>query len=117
MRRGRIIAAAVVLAVVLVTAAAGVAATPQQLFSKNAVTQGYGGVGNATPPVQNHKPVTHQVAGANKTVQGPVTNVAPASTGALPFTGLQLGVFALIGVALIGGGLLVRRLGGNRADG
>jgi hypothetical protein len=118
MRRGRIFATAVVLAVMLATAAAGVAATPQQLFSKNAVTQGYGGVGGqTTTPAQNQQPVTQQVAGANKTVQRPTSHVAPATAGTLPFTGLQLGVFALIGFALIGGGLLVRRVGNSRTDG
>jgi hypothetical protein len=101
----------------LVTAAAAVAAAPQQVFTHNAITQGYGGVGSSTPPAK--KPVLHQVAGASKTQQKPAAAAAPAShvSGALPFTGLQLGVFVLIGIALIGGGLLVRRFGGSRADG
>jgi hypothetical protein len=34
-------------------------------------------------------------------------NTAPAAT--LPFTGLQLGVFAAVGLALLGGGLVLRR--------
>ena len=35
------------------------------------------------------------------------TNTAPAAT--LPFTGVQLGVFAAVGIALLAGGLLLRR--------
>ena len=119
MRRGRILTAAAVLAVMLATAAAAMAAAPQQLFSQNAIKQGYGGVGgSATPPVQKQAPVLEQVAGASKTQQRP-GGVVPAThaSGALPFTGAQLGVFVLIGVALIGGGLLVRRVGHSRVDG
>lgn len=113
MRRGRLLATAGVLAVMLVTAAAALAASPERLFTHNAITQGYGGVGSTTPPVQNHKPVLHQVAGASKTMQRAAQAAAPASqvSGTLPFTGAQLGVFLLIGVALLGGGLLVRRVG------
>jgi hypothetical protein len=114
MRRGGILATAVVLVVVLVTAAAGMAATPQKLFSKNAVTQGYGGVNQSTSPVHQTAPITQQVAGTQHTVHQPATGVAPASAGTLPFTGLQLGVFVLLGLALIGGGLLVRRFGGSQ---
>jgi hypothetical protein len=115
MRRGRLLAAAVVLAAMLATAATAAAAGPQQLFTHNAITQGYGGVGSSTPPAQ--RPVLHQVAGASKTQQRTAGAPAPAShvSGTLPFTGLQLGVFVLIGAALIGGGLLVRRFGGGRS--
>jgi len=34
---------------------------------------------------------------------------ASADTGSLPFTGLELGVFAIAGVALLGTGLVLRR--------
>jgi hypothetical protein len=37
------------------------------------------------------------------------THAAPAAT--LPFTGVQLGVFVAVGLALLAGGLLVRRFG------
>jgi hypothetical protein len=138
MRRGRFLSAtAAVVAVMLTTAVAAFAAAPQSLFSKNAIQQGYGGVGTCQPGQTMGSNGTCQcaagqvlgangacttpaagVAGAHKTVQhttpAPVTAVAPATTasGTLPFTGLQLGIFVLIGVALIGGGLLVRRVGG-----
>jgi hypothetical protein len=47
------------------------------------------------------------VAACVKGAQFTKTNTAPAAT--LPFTGLQLGVFAAVGLALLGGGLLLRR--------
>lgn len=112
MRRGRILATAVVVVVMLATAAAGVAATPHRLFSHNAIQQGYGGVGG-----QSTTPRLHQVAGAQKTVQNVAAAPATHATGTLPFTGAQLGIFVLIGFALIGGGLLVRRAGAGRAEG
>lgn len=51
------------------------------------------------------------VAGAQKTLSKghPAGAVSPAgSTGVLPFTGLQLAVFALVALGLIGGGLALR---------
>jgi hypothetical protein len=53
-------------------------------------------------------PVAH-VAPATKTLAQPAPTVAPArQSSTLPFTGLQLGVFAAIGVALILSGILLR---------
>jgi len=61
---------------------------------------------------------TQGVQGANHTVRTPVARTAAASplgttktTGALPFTGSQLGVFALVGLALLAAGLLLRSTG------
>lgn len=120
MRRGRILAAAAAtVAVLLATATGAVAGSPQSLFSHNAVQQGYGGVGSSgTQGSKSSKPA-NQVAGAQKTVQRSAGAVAPAThaAGTLPFTGLQLTIFVLIGIALIGGGLLVRRVGGRRGQG
>jgi hypothetical protein len=133
MRRGRIlIALAAVGAVVLVTAAAAVAASPRQIYSdlaqhgkltkhysaadlrrasKDATLQGYGGVGsNVTPAGQG-------VAGVSKSggVAGKVSPIAATGTsGSLPFTGVQLGVFVALGLVLLTGGLLLRRAGRNR---
>jgi hypothetical protein len=53
----------------------------------------------------------HHVLGATKTntpTKSPASGTAPASTGALPFTGAQLWIFALVALALVGGGLLLR---------
>jgi hypothetical protein len=128
MRRGRIlIALAAVGAVVLVTAAAAVAASPRQIYSdlaqhgkltkhysaadlrrasKDATLQGYGGVGsNVTPAGQ----------AAGQGVAGSVSPIAATGTsGSLPFTGAQLGVFVALGLVLLTGGLLLRRAGRNR---
>jgi hypothetical protein len=55
------------------------------------------------------------VAGAQKTLSHPAGGVSPAlravrpaAGGVLPFTGLQLALFALAAVGLIGGGLALR---------
>jgi hypothetical protein len=55
------------------------------------------------------------VAGAQKTLSHPAGAVSPAlravrpaAGGVLPFTGLQLALFALAAVVLIGGGLALR---------
>jgi hypothetical protein len=79
--------------------------------------------GTCTTPttgVAGASKTVHHTAGATHTVSQPrpAAAVAPAThtSGTLPFTGLQLGVFVLIGVALIGGGLLVRRVGGSRGE-
>ena len=104
-----------------------------QAAAKDASVEGYGGVTE-----QTMRPVVQQVASQTKTLrcagfdrngnkimvpatgvrsgsshacvkgaQFTKTNVAPAGT--LPFTGLQLGIFATLGLALLAGGLLLRR--------
>jgi len=72
----------------------------------------------APAPVAQVAPAqTQQVAGANHTVKkaaappATASNVAPASAGTLPFTRIQLGVFVVIGLLLIGGGLVLRASG------
>jgi hypothetical protein len=74
-------------------------------------------------PAQRAAAPVQQVAGATKVkTSKPVakpTAVSPAqhsaaplattrSTGTLPFTGAELGIFALVGIALLGGGLMLR---------
>lgn len=75
-----------------------------------------------TPPVAP----TVAVAGAKHTA--PVSHTAPAthaavapvhvtqSGGTLPFTGLQLGLFVAVGIALVGVGFLLHRTGRERTD-
>lgn len=78
-------------------------------------TAGVAGVRHTqTPPqpVATTKPVA-QVAGMQKTKTAPSpTAAAPLaatqSSGSLPFTGAQLAIFAIVGAALLGGGLLLR---------
>lgn len=88
----------------------------------------------AAPPAAPAAP-TAGVAGATKVKQSPapttrVAAVSPAthtsrsaaplattrSSGTLPFTGLQLGVFAVVGLALLAGGLLLRATSRRRPD-
>ena len=53
-----------------------------------------------------------QVAGAQHTVKTPTASAAPLATtktkGTLPFTGAQLALFTLVGLALVATGLLLR---------
>lgn len=120
MRRGRVIGG-----IVVMLAAAALSAPYAFGASGSAVDQGYpcattpppagssgGGAGQCASG--STKPVSH-VAGVSHTAQRPVAAaVAPAAThtgGTLPFTGLQLTMFVVIGVLLIGGGLILRASG------
>jgi hypothetical protein len=87
----------------------------------DASVQGYGGI-----EVVTLRPVVQQagVAGTQKTVVKPTPAAGVAgvqktrtaaplaatqAAGTLPFTGLQVGTFVAIGLALLGAGLLLRR--------
>lgn len=99
--------------------------------AKDATVEGYGGVAE-----QTMRPVVEQAAGAERTevcvgldesgnkIMRPASSTDATDSAAcvagtqftrtrtaetLPFTGVQLGVFAALGVALLGGGLLLRR--------
>jgi hypothetical protein len=127
MRRGRFLfAAAAGIAAMMVTAAGSFAATPRQIYAdlaqhgklthhysaadlkraaRDATLQGYGGVGSE---------VTRPVVQAAATLGTATQRAGVATTqssGALPFTGLQLGVYAALGLAVLVGGLLLRRAG------
>ncbi|MHB8651046.1 MAG: hypothetical protein ACYDBR_12860 [Gaiellaceae bacterium] len=116
-------------AIMLLTATAAIAASPRQIYgdlaahgkltkhytaaelaaaAHDASIEGYGGV-----QVQTIQPIVQQTAGATHTVQRPTSGVKGAthSVGTLPFTGVQLSVFVALGLALLGGGLLLRRAG------
>ncbi len=71
--------------------------------------------------VTDHGNGNHGVKGTNAGDEGstaPVADISPAgetavessSSGSLPFTGLDVGILALVAVALTGAGLLLRRL-------
>jgi hypothetical protein len=65
---------------------------------------------------------TAQVKGAQHTVTAPAkrNSVAPSTavrrSGTLPFTGMQLTLFLLIGLGLVGTGLVLRATGRRRSD-
>jgi hypothetical protein len=62
-------------------------------------------------------PAGQGVAGVSSSggVAGSVSPIAATGTsGSLPFTGVQLGVFVALGLVLLTGGLLLRRAGRNR---
>jgi crotonobetainyl-CoA:carnitine CoA-transferase CaiB-like acyl-CoA transferase len=119
------------MAVILLASTAALAATPRQIYADlaahgklthhysaadlaraahDATAQGYGGVG-----VQTQRPVLQHVAGAHKTLTPSAPLSATHASGTLPFTGLQLGIFVAIALALIAGGLLLRWSGRRRS--
>lgn len=104
MRRGRIISG-----VIALMAAAAVAA-PSALAAGGppAINQGYGGV---IPKVKITSPTvkplnTAGVAGTQHSLGSPLKTTA--HSGVLPFTGAQLWLFALVGLAFIGGGAMLK---------
>jgi hypothetical protein len=74
----------------------------------DASVQGYGSPVVVAKMKQKSKP-TGGVAG-KKTPPGAVK-----AKGGLPFTGAQLGLFTVVGLALIGGGLLLRLTGRKKS--
>lgn len=63
-----------------------------------------------TPKSQQSKPVVKaQVVKTAPTVKAGVVKAKPAEAKTLPYTGVPVGLYALLGVALMGGGLLMRR--------
>jgi hypothetical protein len=127
MRRGRFFTAVGVVAGFLLFVGTGVAADSQAIYqdladghasrhysqadlkaaAKDAMVEGYGGVAaqTARPAVAAQALTANRSRAAGNSLTQ--TNTASAST--LPFTGVQLGVFAALGLALLGGGLLLRR--------
>ena len=76
----------------------------------DASVQGYGSPVVVAKMKQKKKP-TGGVAG-KKTTPGAVK-----AKGGLPFTGAQLGLFTVVGLALIGSGLLLRLTGRKKSSG
>jgi hypothetical protein len=92
-------------------AALALAAPALAVDSNTAVNQGYpcatqspGMAGSCSKPASG-------VAGNQKTAQPVATG-----EGTLPFTGSQLGIFAAVGLALVGGGLLLRGTTRGRSE-
>jgi hypothetical protein len=136
MRRGRFYLSVVVAgAVMLIGATSALSATPRQIYADlaqhgklthtysaadlaraahDATLEGYGGVGS-----QLTGPAVAQALGSQHTLntQKPsgVLGAAVPASGTLPFTGLQLGVYVALGLAVLAGGLLLRRFGRNDA--
>jgi len=82
--------------------ALALALTPVALGGDNGATRSvYGGQGTPTEDIGLLPPVV--TSGGNPTTPG----------GSLPFTGLDLGLVTLAGVALIGTGISLRRMSRN----
>ena len=136
MRRGRFYLSVITAgAVMLISAGSALSATPRQIYADlaqhgklthtysaadlaraahDATLEGYGGVASQTAG-----PAVQQAAGAQHTqkpsgVLGAAVPAVPAS-GTLPFTGLQLGIYVALGLAVLAGGLLLRRFGRDDA--
>lgn len=67
--------------------------------SHDPLVQGYGSTTNCVPP-----PVTTTVVSVQP------RKAVPTQTGTLPFTGLTLWLFLVIALALVGLGLILRRV-------
>jgi hypothetical protein len=133
MRRGSIIGGLATIGVAAVLAAPAGAATPAQIYKdfashgkltksysqsdlratlRDASVEGYGSptvVVMLRPVIQEQltQPTTSGVLGAQKTVtRRPLA--ATAQRGTLPFTGMQLTLFVLVGGGLLASGLLLR---------
>jgi hypothetical protein len=98
MRRGRIIWGVATLAVAVLLVAPVSYAAPSAARHP-ATAQGYGGSLPKTKPAN----ASGGVAGARQSLSSSRVN-----RGGLPFTGLQLWLFALVGTALVGGGVLLK---------
>lgn len=123
MRRGRtfLAAAAAVLACAAAAAGAATADTSTTCSNGSSVTaQGY--CSPVTTPTSSTSTgarggqtlSTSGVAGANTTVAAP--QHATRQSGTLPFTGVQLTIFALVGLALLVGGFLLHTMGRRRGS-
>jgi hypothetical protein len=88
---------------------------PGAAFAASPTSDAYSGVagvhqgGNNTPPSDGVDAATEEVA--------PVAEVAPVSEeevatagSTLPFTGLNVGILAVVGLGLIGGGTVLYRM-------
>jgi glucose/arabinose dehydrogenase len=100
--RPRITIIALALVVALATCAPALAQSPQQ--------SAYGGV--IAEVVTPSKPKPKQQAAAQ---QAPTAAAQPTQS-ALPFTGLQVTLVLLAGIALLGTGLVLRRTTKDRTD-
>lgn len=119
MRRGRLGTGAL-----LVVCAIFAFAVPAAYADNGTDAQGYPCATQPAGPGQGSqcttpkpKPKTAVVA-VHKTVQPPPAGGVEATrtSGTLPFTGLQLTVFALVGLGLVAGGLLLRSTGRRRSE-
>ena len=105
MRRGRwAFALAVVAAMALTGAAPGALATSGKLRATN---QGY--PGNVIPKVAPAIKSSGGIQGAQASLNRSQTH------GGLPFTGAQLWLFALVGIGLVGGGVLLKSTARSRS--
>ena len=102
MRRGRFVwGVAVLTAATLVAVPSGFAAP--NVAKHPATSQGYNKGKGGTLPVVSPAYKAGGVKGARQTLAS-----SRVSRGGLPFTGLQLWLFALVGTALVGGGVLLK---------
>jgi 3-oxoacyl-ACP reductase-like protein len=99
---------------IIASALVGVLALAAPAVAQQSPTQdAYGGV--IAEVVTPSKPTTPKPPAQQQQVQAQQTAPAAAqpSSGALPFTGLQVTLVLLAGAALLGGGLVLRRATGS----
>ena len=93
----RVVSGVAALAVFALLVAPSAFAAPVAKAAHVATAQGYNN------PIKTPK---GNVAGATLTAKGGVLATSKASH--LPFTGAQLALFAIVGIALVGGGVLLK---------
>jgi LPXTG-motif cell wall-anchored protein len=97
--------AAAVACFVLAVPSAALAVSPTQDAYSGIAGQQQGG-GGSVPSSSSSSPVAVAVSEPSATSSG---EAATTSSGTLPFTGFEVGAIALVGVALLGGGILLFR--------
>jgi hypothetical protein len=81
--------------------------TTPAVAQQNPTQDAYGGV--IAEVVTPSKPTTPKPPAQQQAVQQSAPAAAQPSSGSLPFTGLQVTLVLLAGVALLGGGFVLRR--------
>lgn len=108
------------LALVAVLAVSLLAVPAVASAASDAVRDGYGGLGrteSTITPGQSDPPAAQSSGTETSSQTTPVASTASTSSaGALPFTGLDLGLVAGAGVLLLGVGYGLRRMAGRPSE-
>jgi hypothetical protein len=97
------------ISLVMVAACLLLAAVPGAALAQSPTADGYSGVAGQQESGGNTPGAALQVSAA--TVGDESTPAAATSAGStLPFTGLEVGVIALAGICLLGGGVVLYRM-------
>ncbi len=105
--RTAVIAAVACIALAVPSSALAISPTQDAYSGIAGQQEGGNGSPTSTSPV-----VSAESSGGD----GEVEPVSTSGSGTLPFTGLELGLIAVAGIALLGGGLALYRISRNRPE-